>query len=244
MKLNKVLVAAITVAAAVFPVGSKADTISGGLHFSGDVTLTTDTNPASPTFGDGTLTFDPISGSAFDFTVDSGTGFFAGLTGDGNSNPFGAANAPINTTVNVPLLTFQNSPVTFTLTFVYPGVDPSAGCSPVVANEANGNLCTPPGTPFNLEDIAPNGTNSSAGFVVSGNLISGGTNNPATITYTASSTGKSFEQILHDQENGIPDVITYGAQLQTTAAEPATSYLMLGAGFLLAVGMFRRRRAR
>jgi hypothetical protein len=88
------------------------------------------------------------------------------------------------------------------------------------------------GTPFNLNDIAPNGTDSSATFVVAGYLVSGGTDTPATVTFTASSTGKSLEQLLNDQENGTADVITYGAQLQTVVGpEPSTkNSLMLGAG--------------
>ena len=235
----------ITAAAALFPAGATANTIVGSLHFSGDLTLTTDDNPMDATFGDGTLTFDMVMGQSYDFTVDNGTGFFSGLTGGGNAATFGRGDRPVSNTPNVdiPFLTFVNSPVTFSITNVFPGVDGTGGCSAIVANEANGNLCTPANTPFNLEDIAPNGTDSSATFVLAGNLISGGTD-AATITFTAASTGKSLEQLLFDQEHGTADVITYGAQLVTLAPEPATFPLMLGAGFLLAGSMFRRRKTR
>jgi hypothetical protein len=47
---------------------------------------------------------------------------------------------------------------------------------------------------------------------------------------------------LHDQENGVADVITYGAQLQTVAPELGTPSLMLGAFLLLAGGMLRRKK--
>jgi hypothetical protein len=69
---------------------------------------------------------------------------------------------------------------------------------------------------------------------------------PATVTFTASSTGKSLEQLLNDQENGTADVIAYGTQLQTVVVpEPsAKNSLMLGAGFLLAGSIFRRRKTR
>jgi hypothetical protein len=55
---------------------------------------------------------------------------------------------------------------------------------------------------------------------------------PATVTFNASSTTAG--------------VITYGAQLQTVVVpEPsAKNSLMLGAGFLLAGSMFRRRKTR
>jgi hypothetical protein len=246
MTRTRSLIGAIITVAALFPAGASATTIVGSLFFSGDVTLTTDDNPMSPTFGDGTLTFDPVMGQSYDFTVDDGMGFFSGLTGGGDAATFGAANAPVSTTpnVNIPFLTFVNSPVTFSITNVFPGVDGTGGCSDNVANEANGNICTPAGTPFNLQDIAPDGTDSSATFVVYGNLISGGMDTPATITFTASSTGKSLEQLLFDQEHGTADVITYGAQLQTIAPEPATHSLMLAACFLLAGSMFRRRKTR
>lgn len=126
-KHTRCLIPAIIAAASIFPVGATASTIAGSLYFSGDVTLTTDDNSMSPTYGDGTLTFDPVMGQSYDFTVDDGTGFFAGLTGGGDAATFGAANEPVSTTpnVNLPFLTFVNSPVTFTITNVYPGVDGS-----------------------------------------------------------------------------------------------------------------------
>ncbi len=238
----KFVVAAIASMVVAFPMCLSANTITGGIHFSGDVTIST-------SGGNGLLTFDflPPPNNAFTFSVDNGTGFFAGLSGFGDESAFGAASAPVNTMVNIPELTFSNTPDTFVLTEVFAGVDSPLGCSDVVANAANGNTCTPPGTPFNLQDIAPNGQNSSATFVVQGYVLDGGTQNPAMITFTAASTGKSFEQILNDQANGKADVITFGAQLQTTGTiaqtpEPGTTSLMLGAGLLLAGGMFRRKK--
>jgi hypothetical protein len=231
-------IAALSVA--IFPLSVSAGTISGGIHFSGDVTITT-------TAGEGMLSFDflPTPNEAYTFSVDNGSGFFNGLSGFGNETNFGAVTAPINTPIDIPnTLTFSNTPDTFTMTWVYGGVDGVGGCSDNVANAADGNTCSPFGTPYNLQDIAPNGQNSSATFVVGGYLVDGGTDNPATITFTAASTGKSFEQILHDQENGIADVITYGAQLQTVGPEPATQSLMLGAALLMAGSMFRRRKTR
>lgn len=235
-------VAAVVIA---FPVCASANTITGGIHFSGDVTIST-------SGGNGLLTFDflPPPNNAFTFTVNDGSGFFAGLSGFGDEVDFGTLSAPVNTMVNIPDLSFSNTPDTFVLTEVFAGVDSSAGCSDVLANAANGNTCTPPGTPFNLQDIAPNGQNSSATFVVQGYVLDGATQNPATITFTAASTGKSFEQILNDQANGVADVITFGAQLQISGVgipqtpEPGTTSLMLGAGLLLAGCMLRRKKTR
>ena len=240
MSHAKSIITALAAVVIAFPVCASANTISGGIHFSGDVTITTSA-------GNGLLTFDflPAPEGADTFTVDNGNGFFAGLGGFGDESNFGALSAPVDTTVNIPELTFTNTPDTFVMTDVFGGIDSAAGCSDVVANAASGNTCTPPGTPFNLQDIAPNGQNSSATFVVTGYILDGGTQNPATITFTAASTGKSLEQILNDQENGVPDVITFGAQLQTLAVvapEPGTSSLMLGAGLLLAGGMLRRKK--
>jgi hypothetical protein len=236
MSHAKSVITAIAAVVISFPICVSANTISGGIHFSGDVTIST-------VGGAGMLSFDALPSSAFTFTVDNGTGFFTGLSGFGNDMNFSSITAPIDTVVDIPdFLTFQNTPDTFTLTEVFGGVDGTAGCSDLVAHEANGNICSPTGTPFNLQDIAPNGTNSSASFVVTGFLLDGGTENPATITFSSASTGNSFEQILHDQENGVADVITYGAQLQTFAPEPESTYLMLGACLLLAGGMLRRKK--
>jgi hypothetical protein len=242
MKHAKPFFAMAALSVAVFPLCVSAATIAGGIHFSGDVVVTTTALQGS------VLSFDflPSPNSAYTFTVDNGSGFFQGLSGFGDETNFSSATAPINTAINIPdAVTFSNTPDTFTMTWVYPGVDGVAGCSDVAAHAADGNTCSPTGTPYNLQDIAPNGQNSSATLVVAGYLVDGTTNNPATITFTAASTGKSFEQILHDQANGTADVITYGAQLETVVVpEAGTQFLMLGAGLILAGSMFRRRKTR
>jgi hypothetical protein len=240
MSHAKPVITAMAAVVIAFPMCVSANTISGGIHFSGDVTVSTNT-----VTGVGMLSFNPLPNpnSAFTFTVDNGSGFFAGLGGFGDEMDFTSATAPIDTPLDIGnVVTFQDTPDTFTMTEVYGGVDGTAGCSDVLAHAASGNVCSPFGTPYNLQDIAPNGQNSSATFVVTGFLMDGGTPNPATITFTAASTGKSYEQILHDQENGVADVITYGAQLQTIGPEPGTPSLMLGACLLLAGGMLRRKK--
>ncbi len=245
MSHTKSLTAALAAMAAIFPICATANSITGGIHFTGDVTLTTDIDPSSPDYGDGLLTFNPqpSPNTAYTFNVDNASGSLSSLEGVyGNEATLGAAAEPIDTPLDVAdFLTFAGSSTTFTLTYVYAGVDSAAGCSDVVADEANGNLCSPAGTPFNLEDIAPNGTNSQASFVVSGDIVSGGVGTPAIITFSAASTGKSFEQILNDQENGIADVITYGAQLNVVP-EPRADFLMLGACLMLAGTIFRRKK--
>jgi hypothetical protein len=239
MSHAKSVITALAAAVIAFPVCASANTIIGGIHFGGDVTITTDIS------GNGELTFDflPPPNGSDTFTVTNGNGFFAGLGGFGVETNFGALTAPVNTPVSInPELTFTDTPDTFVMTEVFAGTDPSAQCTAVVANAASGNLCTPPGTPFNLQDLAPNGTDSSATFVVTGYILDGTTHNPANITFTAASTGKSLEQILFDQEHGVADVITFGAQLQTVAPEPETTSLMLGACLLLVGGGILRRK--
>lgn len=238
---------AIFLAAAAFPFCLSASSITNGLHFSGDVTITTNT-----TTGAGTLTFDDVAGQDYTFTIDDASGTLAGLTGGGNEKTIGTANAPVNTAIDIPdFLTFVNNPnLSFTLTYVYAGVDGTGGCSANPSNFTPGNTCSPAGSPYNLQDLVSTlGQNtSSASFVVSGQLIDNGVAENASITFSSADTGESYEQILYDQEHGVPDTITYGAQLNvspaTTSAtpEPATSSLMMGAGLVLVGCMFRRNR--
>lgn len=237
------LASAIVIAAATFPINAIADPIMNGLHFSGDVTITTNTST-----GAGTLTWDNVAGQPYTFTVDAASGNLSFLTGGGTAKPIGSATAPINTKVDIPdFLTFQNDPnLSFTLTYVFGGVDGTGGCSANTSTFVPGSICSPAGTPFNLQDLVnANGQNtSSASFVVEGFLVENGTDVAASITFSSADTGKSFEQILNDQEHGIPDTITFGAQLTAgtpSVAEPATSSLMLGAGLLLIGSVFRKR---
>ena len=243
MSHAKSVITAIAAVVIALPVCASANTITGGIHFSGDVTIST-------TAGNGMLTFDflPPPESAETFIVDSGSGFFAGLGGFGDESNFSSLAAPVGTTVSIPELTFTGTPDTFTMTEVFAGIDSPLGCIDNPALAAPGNTCSVPGTPYNLQDLGPTGQNSSATFVVEGYILDGTTHNAATITFTAASTGKSFEQILLDQANGVADVITFGAQLQispptiTQTPEPGTTSLILGAGLLLAGGMLRRKK--
>ncbi len=249
---NKCLTTALLVTAAAFPISATATSITGSLYFSGDVTITTDVNT-----GAGTLTFDDVTGETYTFTIDAGSGDLATLTGGGNEATIGTTTAPVNTVIDIPdFLTFVNDPgLTFTLTYVYGGIDPTSAC---VASQTGFNLgatCSPPGTPYNLQDIGSTNPTppatpqyiSSASFVVAGDLVEGGTDTPATISFSSTDVAESFEQILYDQQHGTPDTITYGAQLNAGAAmvpEPATSSLMLGAGLVLVGSMFRNRNRR
>lgn len=234
---------AMLLAAAAFPICATATTINGGLHFSGDVTISTNT-----TTGEGFLTWDDVASQTYTFTIDSGTGDLSGLSGGGSEADINSSIAPINTPIDIPdFLTFVNdSGLSFTLTYVYGGVDGTAGCSDNPSNFTPGDTCSPAGTPYNLQDLVNSlgQDTSSASFVVEGFLVDGGTDTPANITFSSADTGKSYEQILLDQSNGTADVITYGAQLNTGAVpEPGTS-LMVGAGFVLLGCLLRHRNRR
>src|SRR5579872_477254 len=101
---GKYLAPAMFIAAAVLPVCATADPITGGVHFSGDVTISTNLNT-----GAGTLVFDNVASQPYTFTVNSASGDLAGLSGGGTDATFGTDTAPINTTVNIPdFLTFVN----------------------------------------------------------------------------------------------------------------------------------------
>jgi hypothetical protein len=230
------MVPAILFAAAVFPLCAIAGPLNGGINFSGDVTVTTNT-----TTGAGTLTFNQVAGQTYTFVIDSATGDFAGLSGGGKASTIGTSIAPVDTPLDIPdFLMFNNDPtLSFTLTYVYAGVDNPAGC---FLPAAPGVTCTPPNTPYNLQDLAAN--NASASFVVQGFLLKNGVESPATVTFTAASTGESFQDLLANQAAGGSNKITYGAQLITIASapEPATySSIMLG-GILVLAGVIRRRR--
>lgn len=249
MNGRKYLAPAIFFAAASIPFCASATTINNALHFSGDVTISTDTNT-----GNGTLTFDNVTGQNYTFTIDAASGSLGGLTGGGTAKTIGSISAPINTPVNIPdFLTFANNPnLSFTLTYVFGGIDGPGGCSANSAVFVPGNTCSPSGTPYNLQDLDSTLGNktSSASFVVEGILVDGNSQAPASITFSSADTGESLEQILNDQEHGISDTITFGAQLiagtvtMPSVAEPATSSLMLGAGLVLVGCMFRNRNRR
>jgi hypothetical protein len=235
---KKLIFPAILLATA-FSGAAYATPLNGTLQFGGNVMISTDINT-----GDGTLTFQKVAGQNYTFTVDGASGDLSFLMGGGIESPIGTVIAPINTPLNIPdFLIFVNDPdLSFTLTYVYGGIDGTAGCVVDPTHYVPGGLCTPPDSPYNLQDLAPTGggPNSSASFVVEGLLVNGQDALPATITFTAASTGESFEQILFDQATGHPDIITYGAQLQTFTPEPNTYCLTLG-GLLLLAGGIRRR---
>lgn len=91
------------------------------------------------------------------------TGSFAGFNMAGN--PTGTTPIAITDLMGPPIsgAITQNNFITFggtylsgaslNLTLVSPGSDGSAGCSALQSAAAVGDLCTPPNSPFNLEDV-------------------------------------------------------------------------------------------
>lgn len=221
-----------------------ASILNGTLNFGGNSTI-------SAAAG-GSIGFDslPAPNASHTFNLNTSFGDFASDTGTGNETvTLSAANEPVNVVLATPIanfLTFTNNPnLSFTLTEVLGGVFGTSGC-PDPGNPgapgntpAPGQVCSPPGTPFNLS----NGQGSSSAFFdVLGYFVTAndGVHTPAKGEFSASF-ASSFYQTLLSEIQSSPQVIPYGAQF-VTVPEPAYGWMTGGLGaMLLGFGAARRR---
>jgi len=126
-------------------------------------------------------------------------------------------------------ITFQAAPnISFTLTFLLPGIDGAAGC--VATPAAAGQVCTPnvpAQSPFNLQNTSS--SSSSASFDIRGIETDSSTGQSIAIngTFTTPIT-ESYQQILATVEGGGSFTTAFSAQF-TTAPEPGT-WIELGMG--------------
>ena len=159
------------------------------------------------------------------------SGSFAGLGGTqatilSVSNPpatTGGAGFPAQV-----LLTFDAAPAlgALSIDFVFPGVNSSAGCFAVPP--AVGQICTPPGSPFDFENTAGGG--SSVGFVFAGTAQDGS-------TWTGSFTsqfGIPYQALLTTLGSGGSISSAYSATF-TVVPEPGTGLLVMDGMLGLAV---------
>src|SRR5215472_15665032 len=164
------------------------------------------------------------------------SGSFAGLGGTQAtilpvSNPpatTGGAGFPAQT-----LLTFDADPAlgALSIDFIFPGIAPAAECS---APPAVGQVCTPLGTAFNLENTPGGG--SSVGVVLAGTAPEGS-------TWTGNLTsqfGVPYQLVLQTLATQRSISGTYSATV-TVVPEPTTALLVMAGVFGLA--MSRRRTA-
>lgn len=139
-------------------------------------------------------------------------------------------------------ITIQN--YSFSLLNVANGSFGPAGCAVAVA--AAGQVCSPPGTPFNFtnEDDGNGGINTAASFSVSG-IVS--TPQQQAYNYrgifTAQFAGMSYQELAAqiDAGNTVPVSYSLTVQANSTVPEPATLALM-GSGLLALAGIGRVRR--
>ena len=137
--------------------------------------------------------------------------------------------------LNVPLfMTFNVAPnLSITLTFLFPGIDGSAGCS--ATPPAAGQQCTPnlPAmAPYNLQNTSA--TSSTASFNILGTEVDTTTGNTIAVTgeFSTVFTSMNFQQVLATVEGGGTVTTAFAGQL-ATVPEPSTLVeLMLGLGVI------------
>jgi len=126
-----------------------------------------------------------------------------------------------------------------TLTEILPGTDGTGGCT-------SGNSCTPPGSPFNLDNEA--GNQVLVGFSFIGTATDGTTTSDVAGTFSTTFSDTTLEDILTDLNNGEAIVssanATIGVTTIPTAPEPASIYMLLLGGALIMTSAAYRRRLR
>jgi hypothetical protein len=148
--------------------------------------------------------------------------------------------------LNVPMfMTFNAAPnISITLTFLFPGIDGTAGCSFTPAQAASGQQCTPnlpAQSPYNLQNTSA--TSSTASFNILGTEVDTTTGNTISVTgeFSTVFTNQNYEQILATVEGGGTVTTSFAGQL-ATVPEPGTLVeLMLGLG-VIGISVASRRR--
>lgn len=229
----------LAIAAAVaFSVGAPtsgyAALITGTLNTTGSARVTADT-----------IDFLPLAGGDGNFNIpadDEGTGDFVGLSSgevDGSILDLMLPGDPVGVLFSKPgFMTFVSFPgLSFELTFIAPGVNGACGAA----------TCTPPGSPFNLQNIT---TGSTASFSISGNVTDGiGPTSVFTGTFTTQFDNLTYQQVLAQFEDQGFVQASYSAQFTVKPSgsvpeipEPASIFLF-GAG-ILGIGLIKRRRTK
>lgn len=205
--------------------------LSGTLNISGGVSVGTTTIDWLTLPGGGQFAVDPSS-----------TGSFAAFIGqEGNATNLDVSVQPVGAPFSLPdFLTLPG--ISFTLTFISPGVFGSADC---FAAPAPGQVCTPlfppPKSPFNL-------VNTDSGSTVSLSLAgtvqsAGGPVQNWKGVYTTQFVGTTYQELLQAISTGGSVSAAYSANFQAEVApvpEPSTVFLTLG-GLALLGGALRRK---
>jgi hypothetical protein len=212
------------------PAAGRADVITGVLNFTG----TAEISFGSIAFTDNSFSINsPASTQQGGFTALEGTtGTIQNIV-----NPPDATGP-----LDVPdFITFAAAPnITFTLTFLSPGIDGAAGCSdspPAAGQECSPNV--PDESPFNLQNTSA--TSSTAAFDVLGTEVDSTTGNTIPITgiFTTQFSNLSFQDLLATVDGAPPPTggtitTSFSAQFSTVPApEPSTLVeLLMGIGLV------------
>jgi hypothetical protein len=214
---------------------AEAAIIGGVLNITGSVAVSADA-----------LDFLPGGGGVGDFAVDpfTQTGDFVPLAGTtGEAADLNSATEPVGVPISLPnFLTFAANPnLTFTLTFIRPGIFSPAACADP---PAAGQVCTPPGSQFNLNNLTSD--SSTATFAVRG-FVSDGSSDPVSPfegTFSTQFTNNSYQELLGTIGAGGSVQATYSANfIVTPIPEPGTVSMLVLGGLMMAVPMIRRRRS-
>jgi hypothetical protein len=201
----------------------------------------------TPPIATGTL--DGTGAGPFLITAGS-TGSFAPLVGttaevhDLCQAGAGPCTDPVPTGTSVDFsnfITFSNG-WSVTLTTLEMGTDGTTGCG---GTPAAGQICTPTGSPFNLENQgSPLGVVAS--FAFDGTITDGTTTDPVNGNFTETLSGTNLQTILADLAGG-EAIATSDASSLTITGSPAsvpepTTLTLAGVGFaLIALGALSRR---
>jgi hypothetical protein len=222
------------------PFAARASLITGVLNITGTANVS-----------QGVIAFVPSNQFTINAPASSQGGGFMALAG--TSGTIQNLTDPPDTTgpLNVPnFITFAAAPnISFTLTFLTPGIDGAAGCTASPA--AAGQVCTPnipDQSPFNLQNTST--STSTASFSVMGIEHDTLTNTNANFigTFSEPFDTMNFQQILAAIASGSTLTTPFSAQFsvtpQVTTPEPNT-WLELMLGFaMVGIGVVYRRKLR
>lgn len=168
-----------------------------------------------------------------------------GIAGNSAGNISSLLNPP--EVVDVPgfpattFMSFANGGVTTILdvNFIFGGINGSAGCS--LTPPATGQVCSPAGSPFNLQNLSP--TQSTASFRMSG--VTNDSSSTWTGIFTSQFNNMSYQDVLAAfASNGFVEN-TFSAQITLTAPAPVPepeqlSMFLLGTGMIACAAFIRR----
>jgi hypothetical protein len=236
--MTKSVLAFSVIAMVSIPMAARASLLTGVLNVTGSVNISL----GDISFQNGMFSItSPASTQQGDFMALQGT------TGtiDDITNPPDATGIVLDETDFITLAGATN--ITFTLTFIFPGIDGASGCSDPVP--MTGQLCTPDvpsQSPYNLQNTS--GTTSTASFNILGTEVDSTTGDtiPITGTFSEPFTNMTFQELDADVEGGQTVTTPFSAQFQTqalpSAPEPSGLLeLMMGIGLVGISAVYRKK---